>query len=1398
MLVPPQETAETLAVAEAKRTGKPVEVEALKDESSDVVAQPDGQLVSTTYVQPKRVRKAGRGWVDIDTTLVALPSGAVAPKAATTDVEFSGGGSGQPLVRMARAGKELKLTWPKALPKPVLDGQTAEYRSILPDVDLKLTASATGFSQILVVHTPQAAKNPELDALRLGLQGDGLEVRQEADGSLKAVDPVGGGTVFEAPTPVMWDSSAPAAGAAEQAAQAPAGKSKSLAAPSAASEAPGEGARTARLKVDLPEDGMVLTPDQGMLDDPSTVFPVMIDPMWDTPPLAGWAGVSRYYPNQTYWHFTYGGYVPDWGVGYCGDTSKCAPTDVKRAFFQVPTGKFIGKQILKATFDTWESHSYSCSARPVELWNTGYIDSGLTWNKQNAAGFWSRKLQTITTAKGYSGCDAGWLEWGGDANAGVKNLVQDGANWGWQYTTFGLKAQDESDLNGWKRFTDGAYLQVYYNLAPSQIAMSDMTMSPGSVCQYPAIALNKVPQVTVNRASDPDGDPVAVQFAVSWDDGTGLNRHWWSTGAEGNTPTDFKASGSQFTYQLPASLPQGKQLDWEARSWDGASWGPWSSDGDPTACYFSIDTSVPAGPDITSGSYPGSKDATAPLPWTDGVGKYGSFTLKAATTTVTKYQWSLDGSPFTDLPTTNGAAQTVNVLPQTPGLHVLSAMAVNAASTGSQPEAYYFNVLNGQGQRTGWTMDETSGTTLAGTGGSFELAPSSGASVTAAGHTGGALALDGTTTTGGAPNGYAETQGTVLDTTKGFTVSAWVNIADTTRNRVAVSQNGQQLSRIVLGLINGKWTMRTTDKDGAGYNTQVATSDAPVVAGQWTHLLGYYDPATQKIGLYVNGTAGTPVAAATPWQSSGPLEIGRSKYLGNWTDPWKGSVDDVELWDRPLNAAEAAKVAVGQPVTTGLGAKALWNFDGTGTAALTGTGEADALTAYNGVQLGAPGSAGKAVHLDGTDDYLRSSRPQVDGTRDFSVSAWVKLPQLADTDTTPRFVISQAGQHNSEFFLFYSAAAKRWGFGRYGEDTATAAQTRAWQPDCTTGTFLNGVPCIGPNTGGWTHLIGVNDTTAKKIRLYVNGYLVGESDYTQNSPWATPGPLQIGAGNREGANVEFFGGDVDDVRVFDRVVTTPEAAAMVQQRPLLVGRWKLNTSASGTTPGEGPAAMAATLGSGATIDPDGWGMLLTPGFLQLDGATGYAATSAAPLRTNQSFTLAGWANTAGIPTRDMTVLSLPGTNNSAVTMRWHSLGLDANSQPVGEWQAEVRTSDANGSPRTLVAHTPQYSVWENWTHLTLSYDSFTRRLVLYVNGQEENQTCEAGATDCVAHVSSAGAPQPYEASGSLQFGRNRASGAWSEYFSGQLDDVWAYQGVLSADQVYALASSIDELPTPTP
>ncbi|WP_189135375.1 Mu transposase C-terminal domain-containing protein [Wenjunlia tyrosinilytica] len=88
--------------------------------------------------------------------------GSVAPKSAVADIRFSGGGSAD-LIRLGdRSGHALSLDWGKDLPVPVLEDSSATYADVLPDVDLRLTATAEGYQEVLVVKTAQAADNPQL------------------------------------------------------------------------------------------------------------------------------------------------------------------------------------------------------------------------------------------------------------------------------------------------------------------------------------------------------------------------------------------------------------------------------------------------------------------------------------------------------------------------------------------------------------------------------------------------------------------------------------------------------------------------------------------------------------------------------------------------------------------------------------------------------------------------------------------------------------------------------------------------------------------------------------------------------------------------------------------------------------------------------------------------------------------------------------------------------------------------------------------------------------------------------------------------------------------------------------------------------------------------------------
>ncbi|MFB7861692.1 LamG-like jellyroll fold domain-containing protein [Streptomyces sp. NPDC056069] len=1404
------DTPESLAVEKAKKSGKPVDVGSMRTEFSEVTARPDGSLESVTHTQPVRARKNG-AWVDIDTTLKRVTEGMVEPRAALSDLAFSGGGD-QPLVRMTRAGKVLELTWPKPLPEPQLKGETATYASVLPGVDLRLTATRTGFNQLLVVKTPEAAKNPELDRIRIGLNADGLSLRENANGALVAVDKTAGGTVFTAPKPMMYDSSAAAKDGPGKPVGQTAAPSARTAGPASApagvpaADAPATGGvHAAQVGVELSADGqgtggahaIVLTPSQSLLDDPGTVYPVLIDPAWDTPHTSAWAGISRTNGSQPYYKFTYNSsYVKDFGTGYC-ESPGCSAADVKRVYYRIPvTSKFAGKHILSAEFNVYESHSYSCTAKPVQLYLTKGIGSGTTWNNSTTTGFWQKWLQTVNAAKGWSSsCSAGYLEFGA---ANVKSTVQTAATNGWRDITFGLKAENESDAGAWKRFTDDASLRVNYNLPPRQIPMTSLTMSPGYCTSY-GVQINRMPQVTA-VATDPDSEKVGLQFAVGWDpgDGTGHKRRWWSTGAEGTVPaaSTFKASGSPFSVTLPATIPQDKDyyVGWEARAWDGAEWGPWSSYGDATMCYVRVDTKLPDGPDIGSVEFPGGELQSDTLPWTDGVGRYGTFTFDSPSTDVVKYEYGLDTSPSAtySVATTNGDAKSVTLLLDKPGPHSLLVRSLDAANNASQPERYYFNVLTGHPQRAGWSMDEQSGASLAGTESTFETSAGTGVTSEPGGHSGSGagIALNATNTA------YLTTDRAIVETDRSFTFSGWAKPVGVlaTRNTAVISQNGMHQS-VTMGLIGDKWAIKAPSIDAvSGFTWFTAQSATPAVEGKWTHLTGVYDSAARTLKLYVDGVVAASVPNVSMWSARGAMTFGLMKWNDNPSDPWSGSIDDVAVYDRALGAAEVTEAAAGRPITTGLPAKAVWTLDEPTTGLFFGRSERTTATLQNGAGIITDGASGKGAHLDGTDDFISTTRPQVDGTRSFSVSAWVRMAD--PTDTYARMIANQRGVHQSEFLLYYSAYANKWIFGRYTEDSSTASLVSVGQ-QCTAGT----AGCIGPADNQWTHVLGVSDAKTNKLRLFVNGYLMGEVPYTQTKPWASPGGLQIGAVNREGVNGEFLGGDVDDVRVYDRVVTADEAQAMAQQRPQLGARWKFNTASE--NPKLSPDDAGKTLENaqlygdgaidamrGAVAGADG----SPTGSLNLDGDGDYAATTSMPIHTGQSFSIAGWAQTAGAPNRDMTMLSVAGTNQSAVEVGWDYIRTvtDPDTQDqvnVGQWRVSVTDKDDTTVTRRTAVHTFNEGMGlGGWNHLAVVYDAFGDQLSLYVNGALENQICsdEDVTGTCTDHVSWVSAPQPFQATGQVQFGRDRSNGAWSSYFSGQIDDVWMFQGTLRPAQVISL------------
>ncbi|GAA4022103.1 hypothetical protein GCM10022232_78820 [Streptomyces plumbiresistens] len=1434
----------------AEAGGSNVEITSLRSESGEVYATPDGQLEEVQHLRPVRTRSDGQ-WKAIDNTLAARSDGTVTPNASAVGIAFSGGGAG-PLVTLERTGKELSFSWPASLPAPTLDGDTATYADVLPDVDLRMRATADGFAQLLVVNTPEAAKNPALAELKLAVDSPGLDLRATGSGGLEAVDEAMGGVVFQAPQPVMWDSGtqASAASGSTAAGSAASGStalgstaanstaSDSTAADSTASgstaagstasastvrtltamspsastsksastsasastavspstedaaEGPGDAAKVAPIDVDVAADGseLQLTPDQGMLTDPETTFPVYIDPQTYTPKAGEWTMVSRYWASSPQWRFNGDS---DAGMGYCG-WDYCAPYDVKRLFYKFPTSKFSGKSILSATFVARETWSGSCDGRSVQLWRTKSFNSDTTWNSSDDN--WLDHLDSRDVAKGFnSTCPGGDVEF--DATAAVKYASSHDS----AYTSFGLRAANEDDKYAWKRFTDDAYLRVKYNQAPKQIAMKQLSMQPGGLCKKPAdkVSIRSLPKITASDVKDPDGDRVSVQWQVLWDAGSGLKAQWTSARM---TP---KASGSDFSTTLVETLPNGKKIPknktvaWVARAVDhdeGKFYAssPWSSTGSATSCYFVWDTTVPVGPSIASGDYPAADDTDPNDPVYDGVGRYGTFTVDTPDTDVVKYWYGVnaDASAANEVATSAGAARTVSFRPTRSGTNFLYVQAVDSAGRVSEPSRYAFRVKSGQPTRAEWNLDEAATATQAeGGAGTRTVDVMGGATLGAPGKLGTAASFDGV-------DDYLVSDIPTVDTSGSFSVAAWVKL-DRMPDTAAViaAQPGNNSPGFELYYSKGydRWAFNQYSADTTTATPVRAMQAAAggVRAGEWAHLVGTYSPGSDLLSLYVNGALAGSATYSTPWDARRGLQIGAGNLNGNVTTHFPGTIDDVRIFEKPLSANEVSGLYTTNSIGNGRPARAVFpldepatDADGAVTTQVTGRADVHPAVFKGGAKPGQPGRAGTALTLDGVDDHAATAGPMFNNQRSFSVAAWAKLPRTKPTKAA--VIASQAGTVKPGFELYYSATYG-WTFNQYSADTAEGTPIRATQGDT----------ALAPG-GEWTYVVGSYDGVSDDLRLYVQGKWVATTKVT--APFYAGGALRIGAGSSGADATSFFPGQISDVQLYDRALSAPEIAAMFDSRPTVEGRWKLD-AASGS-PAASPddlvredhTARPLTLGAGASIDQSGGSNMVGDGGLLLNGAaTGYAATGASPVDTGKSFTVSAWVTTPARPQKAVTVMSMAGTNANGFAVRYVPDASDPAN--AGRWQLVMAGADATSA----TVSTAEHSVFQGtdaWDHIAVVYDAFEGQMRLYINGLTQVRPCaddnddgDADDPNCTEQVSWDSAVLPFAAGKGLQLGRTKTgTSTWGEYWSGAIDDVWALQGAASDTQIVALAS----------
>ncbi|WP_433364991.1 LamG-like jellyroll fold domain-containing protein [Actinoplanes sp. CA-142083] len=463
---------------------------------------------------------------------------------------------------------------------------------------------------------------------------------------------------------------------------------------------------------------------------------------------------------------------------------------------------------------------------------------------------------------------------------------------------------------------------------------------------------------------------------------------------------------------------------------------------------------------------------------------------------------------------------------------------------------------------------------------------------------------------------------------------------------------------------------------------------------------------------------------------------------------------------------------------------------------------ASGVTWTDGVRL----IGGQTATFNGTSSAATTSSAVVNTTGSFSVSAWVRLGVLPAGDL--KFA-TQDGPDAAGFEIGVrrngSPATPYWSFVMKDTSAQTSTTVAALSPTAIT----------AADVGRWTLVTGAFDATEKKLKLYVDGTLVGQADRTA-TPWSAAGKFAVGRGFASGVVSNFWNGSIADVQVFDRVLQPQDFSGQLASdpasggfdepgiaTPIEVGSWDFQSAvpcyladlrdtceapdtrtawgrwlalSRGAEIGAGHSASEMGLWTdnryfpeeGNTSYSDEYGRSAVKAGTTPPDADGLEFTTwqdRAVLRTDQSYTISAWVMLEPGPAGNggRTVFAQRGTHESAFWLKY--------SPQTQQWEFRVLPQDdltATPAGVSSLAAAEQGV----WTQLTGVYDSATKEIRLYVNGELQN-------TRTLSFT-------PFNATGPLLVGHTLWHDGLMDQFYGGIDDVEIYQGAMSDAAVAAM------------
>jgi len=307
-----------------------------------------------------------------------------------------------------------------------------------------------------------------------------------------------------------------------------------------------------------------------------------------------------------------------------------------------------------------------------------------------------------------------------------------------------------------------------------------------------------------------------------------------------------------------------------------------------------------------------------------------------------------------------------------------------------------------------------------------------------------------------------------------------------------------------------------------------------VIDNQWHHAVLVKNGNTAH--LYVDGLLKD--SGTRTWGEISDTEflIGARETTGGY---FKGFIDEPKVYDYARTAAQVktdyirgagahgGSAVLGAEDTSYLndGLVGYWKLEETSTPAIDSSGNGNSGT-WTGDNIDdTAGKFGNSISLGGTDDYVDMGVVgPVDGATALTVSAWVK-PDGAVSDS----IVDQYGDSSSATFLFYT----------------NSSGLRGLVEDSSSNRYYGSISDAALAVDTWQHVVMTWDADSQTIYGYVNG------EKQTNSVSAPISSLRGTAVKNLviGGTWNDFAGEIDEVRVYQRALSSAEIRALYNWAP---------------------------------------------------------------------------------------------------------------------------------------------------------------------------------------------------------------------------------------------------------